>query len=506
MKTSSLGQRHFMRARALALALALRAVQAHADPTHYNQVLVGGQALGMAGAATGLADDSASVYYNPAGIGMLPGSSASASFQLRAFEKIKVGGALSAARLGDLESDSSPTRAVYASAIAKVGDKDANGFRRHALAFSIVHPDQEQISFSGQSHQNNDYAGATVLMSDDTVWTGASYAYASPGSWSLGLSLFWAQREYSHRESWLGARNVVPRDYVDPDGNTASAFAPDQLVASIRQVKLTANSVVVRLGTRLDLTPNWRLGLMLQPPGIALSANADVSEQRLSQNMDAPGAPFATYYQSSQRTNASWPIPWQVRLGGAYASETFTADLDVLLHGPTGSASSPVDQVSAPAADTYFGTPPRFPFLFAPQYYTNFTVNVALGVEGLIGRVVPWSAGVFTDRSAAPNITQPSTTYALQHVNRYGVTASGGWRDLGYDLLIGGAFIFGSGNALVPDLGAVGYSVSDWKERSIVFFLSGQKSALKRAAKAAANLVKPASEPESEPESESEPE
>jgi long-subunit fatty acid transport protein len=489
MKVSGLGQRLLVWAPAFALALG--ATRAHADRTHHNEVLVGGQALGMAGAATGLADDSASVFYNPAGLGTLPGSSASASFQLRAFEKVEIGGALTAAQLGDLKYGSSPTRAVFASAIVKVGDKDDNGFRRHALAFSTVHPDTQQLSFAAQSHTGNDYAGANILMSDDTVWTGASYAYAVPDSWSLGLSLFWAQREYAHRESWLGALGVVPRDYVDPDGNTASAFAPDQLVASIRQVQLSANSVVLRLGTRIDLSQNWRVGLMLQPPGVALSAKAQVSEQRLSQNLDAPGAPFASYFQSSQPAAASSPIPWEVRLGGAYASETFTADLDVLFHGPSGSASSPVQQVSAPAADKYFGTPPRFPFLFAPSYYTNFIVNVALGVEGLIGRIVPWSAGVFTDRSAAPNITQPSASYELQHVNRYGITASAGWRDYGYDILIGGAFVFGSGNTLVPDVGTVGYSVSDWKERSIVLFLSGQKSALKKASKAAADLVLP---------------
>ena len=138
MQTIVRGQR--LGAWAPALACWLATPLAHADPTHHNEVLVGGRALGMAGAATGLADDSASVYYNPAGIATLPGSSASASFQLRALEKVEIGGALSAARLGDLEYDSSPTRAVYASAILALGEVDARGFRHHALAFSTVHP------------------------------------------------------------------------------------------------------------------------------------------------------------------------------------------------------------------------------------------------------------------------------------------------------------------------------------------------------------------------------
>ena len=104
---------------------------------------------------------------------------------------------------------------------------------------------------------------------------------------------------------------------------------------------------------------------------------------------------------------------------------------------------------------------------------------------------MPWSAGFFTDRSAAPQIDGPSATFALQHVDRYGVTASAGWRDHGYDLLIGGAYVFGSGNSLVPDRDTGGYVVSDWRERSIVFFLSGQKSALKRVAEDAKEWVEP---------------
>ncbi|HWO11351.1 MAG TPA: hypothetical protein VNN80_17780, partial [Polyangiaceae bacterium] len=385
-----------------------------------------------------------------------------------------------------------PTRAVYASAIAKVGDEDANGFRRHALAFSTVHPDQQQLSFSGSSETGNDYAGVKIDASDDTIWTGGSYAYAVPGRWALGLSLFWAQRTLSHREAWVGALGVVPRDYTAPDGTPATAFAPDVLVASIRQVELTAHSLVARFGGRYDLSDNWRIGLMLQPPGFLLSADAKVSEQRATQNLDAPGAPFATYFQSSQSAAAASPIPWEVRLGGAFESETFTADLDILLHGPSGSAQSPIKGVAQPAVDDYFGRPPSFPFLFAPQYYTKFIANVALGVEGMISRVVPWSAGFFTDLSAAPEINQPSQTYAPQHVNRFGLTASAGWRDLGYDILVGGAYIFGRGNALVPDTSTGSYAVTDWKEQSIVFFLSGHKSAIEKAAKAAAKEFLPA--------------
>jgi long-chain fatty acid transport protein len=478
----------------MALVSCLWARTASADPTHHNQVLVGGRALGMGGAATGLADDAGSVYYNPAGLAMLPGSSASASFQLRAIEKVQVGEALNDASLGDLKYSGSPTRAVYASAIAKVGEKDASGFRRHALALSVIHPNQQVLSFSGSTAEGGDFADASIQRDDDTTWTGASYAYTPSDRWAFGLSLFWSQRQYAQREALLSAREVVERPYVDASGQAQSAFGPEQLVGSIRRMSLSAHSLVARIGLRHDFDEHFRFGLMLQPPGVELSASATVAEARTTQNFDAPGAPFSTYYNSSQKTAASSPIPWEVRIGGAYESETFTLDLDVMVHGPSGSESSPIIAAAPPPVDPYFGTAPRFPFFFAPEYYTKLTVNAALGVEGLLARVVPWSVGVFTDRSAAPDVPQASDRYQLEHVDRYGITASVGYRDTGYDVMIGGAYITGSGNALAPDVETAGYTVSDWSERTIVFFLSGQLSALKRAAQDVTGIGKPDAE------------
>lgn len=446
---------------------------------------MGGRALGRGGAATGLADDSAAVFYNPAGIAQLAASSASASFQMRALEKVTIERGLRAAELGDLDYQGSPVRAVYVSAIAKIGAADVDGFKKHAVAFSIVHPDQQSLSFGGSARADNDFADANITVNDDTVWTGLSYAYSLSPRWSFGISAFWSQRNYEHREAWVTAGDVQLRDYVDPDGNAQSAFGADRFVGSVRKAKLEVNSLVARLGVRHDLSPRWRIGLMLQPPSVALWSSGSVGEQRLSQGADAPGATFPTYYRSNQSVEASSPTPWEVRLGGAYTTASFAMDLDVLLHGPTGSADSPVVALSAPPADDYFGSAPNFPFLFAPQYHTNFIVNAALGAEGMISDVVPWSAGVFTDLSAAPQIEGPSESYALQHVNRYGLSASFGWRDYGYDILIGGAFVFGSGNSLVPDLEVGGYAVSEWSERTFVFFLSGEKSALERAAKSA---------------------
>jgi len=98
--------------RGVALGAAVFAISAsaRADPVHHNEVLVGGRALGMGGAATGLAEDAASVYYNPAGIAQMGGSSLSASFQVQALQKITVDHGLQAAGLADLKHDEKPSQ------------------------------------------------------------------------------------------------------------------------------------------------------------------------------------------------------------------------------------------------------------------------------------------------------------------------------------------------------------------------------------------------------------
>jgi hypothetical protein len=484
-----LGLRH--RELSIATLVLGLARSAQADPVHHNQVLVGGRALGKGGAATGLAEDASSVYYNPAGIAQMRRASVSASFQVNAFQKITVDGGLRAAGLADLTHDEQPSLAVYVSAIAKVGEPDANGFRKHALAFSTVNPDQIQLSFAGAAKIDDKFAHLTVDSKDETVWRGLSYAYSLSPRWALGLSAFWSHRELKHREAWILASDVLPQDYTDRDGIVQNAVLTDHLRGDQRAVQLTSEAIVLRLGMRHDLSQHWRLGLMVQPPGIPLSTSATARQERLTFGVDEPDAPLPTYFDSTQPVAASSPIPWEVRLGGAYLNDDWTVGLDFLLHGPTGSASDPVVAVGAPAEDPYFGRAPALPFLLPSSYYTTFVGNVALGVEGVIAGQVPWATGVFTDLSAAAPISGPSNSYAWPDVNRFGMTGSLGWRAKGYDIEIGGSLVLGAGDALVVDPEAAGsvYAQSRWHERTFTFFISGIQRAVGDLAENAVKAV-----------------
>jgi len=445
----------------------------------------------MGGAATGLAEDAASVYYNPAGIAQMKSASVSASFQVNAFQKITVDGGLQAAGLADLTHNEQPSLAVYVSAIAKVGEEDASGFRRHALAFSTVNPDQQQLSFGGVVQLDNNFANLNIDSKDNMVWRGLSYAYSLSPRWAFGLSAFWSHRELSHREALILAAGVQSQDFTDSQGNVQNAILTNNLRGDLRTVTLTSEAAVVRLGVRHDLTEHWRLGLMLQPPGVTFSTKATVHQERLTFGVDEPDAPAPTFFDSTQPAPAKSPIPWEARVGGAYHDEDWTIALDAMLHGPTGSPSDPVVAIGAPSVDAYFGRAPALPFLLPASYYTDIIANVALGIEGTIADVVPWATGVFTDLSAAPAIAGPSDHYAWPDVDRFGVTGSLGWRAKGYNLQVGGALVLGAGDALVVDTEAGGsvYTPSRWHERTFTFFISGYQRAAEDLAKSAVKTV-----------------
>jgi hypothetical protein len=356
-----------------------------------------------------------------------------------------------------------------------------------------------QLSFAGAAKIDDRFAHLTIDSKDETVWRGLSYAYSLSPRWAFGLSTFWAHRELQHREAWILASDVLPQDYTDSQGIVHNAVLTDNLRGDQRAVNLTSDAIVVRLGLRHDLSEHWRLGLTIQPPGIALSTSATARQERLTFGVDEPDAPLPTYYDSTQPAAASSPIPWEIRLGGAYLYEDWTIGLDFLLHGPTGSASDPVVAVGPPPVDPYFGRAPALPYLLPSSYYTTFVGNVALGIEGVIADAVPWAAGAFTDLSAAAPINGPSNAYAYPDVDRFGVTGSLGWRAKGYDIQIGGSLVLGAGDALVLDAETEGslYSPSRWHERTFMFFISGIQRAAGDLAESAVKTV--LGEPEPQP-------
>ena len=126
----------------LTLAVALAASSAaRADETHYQNVFIGDRAFGMGGAATGLAADTSSTFYNPGALAELPNRSFSASLGLTAFERTRtLGGVRGPDTVGDLRQTTSRSLPVFSAALLRFGRVGPDGLKRHAVAFSTLYP------------------------------------------------------------------------------------------------------------------------------------------------------------------------------------------------------------------------------------------------------------------------------------------------------------------------------------------------------------------------------
>jgi long-chain fatty acid transport protein len=431
----------------LVLSLFALAPSARAQDLNYQRFLIGDRALGMGGAFTGLADDASAAWYNPAGLAQLPSSSLSGSLSIDAFNEYVVEDGYGAlGQTADLEHDAQPSLPLFASLVRKFGPRDDERFRRHAIALSTIHPTRVQRSFDAtvRGFDPVDPAvpiDATLIMSesDKVSWWGPSYAYRVSPAFALGVSAFLVTRDFRHEEDEV----VVTEGMRDPSSGLYS-----NSTLSVRQsiVEIDALSTVFRLGATWDPAPHWRVGVMVQPPGIQVAGSSRVYDRRSF--ADLIGVPAtATFFLSDQKDlDSESPIPWEVRVGGSYRHDDDSAiALDVSLYGAVGSEDDLVQAVGDGEPDPVTAETPQEGDYVVSDYYSRITANASLGFETTIADVVPFRAGVFTDFSAAPPIDGPSGIYAPAHVDSYGASLSVGLSSGGYDLAIGAAGSIGSG-------------------------------------------------------------
>lgn len=461
------------------------AAPARAQEFNYQTFLVGERALGMGGAFTGLADDPSAVYYNPAGLAQIASSTLSGSLSVDAFNRYEVeDGYGSPVGTADLVHDGTPTVPLFVGLVKKFGPRDEDRVRRHAVALSTIHPQSASRRFEVTLFDRDTGVHTSLRLSHDerVRWYGPSYAYRISPTFALGASAFLATRRMRHEEDEV----IVTLGDRGMDGFYRNS------TLSVREsiVEVDATGVVLRLGALWEPADHWRVGIVVQPPGIPIRSSSRVFERRSFADTLATD-PIATFFHSDQGgLDSESPVPWEVRVGGSYRpSEAFAASLDVSVYGSVGSEDDPVQQVGAPNPEPATGDTPQPGILVVTDYHREMTFNVSVGTEGVIADVVPVRAGFFTDLSAAPRIEGPTDRYAPARVNGYGVSLSVGIQAGGYDIAVGAAGLIGRGRGLAlnpePGSGDVPetFLPTDVRTRAIYFFLSGAKKAASRLAR-----------------------
>lgn len=451
---------------AAALLLAAAAPVA-ADDTHYQNQLIGERALGMGGAFTAVATDPTASFYNPGGLAMTLSSSISASLNLYGIEhRVVEGGhvsSISGERVAaDLEATEFPTIPTTFGVLRAFGERLADGSRRHAVAFSMLIPDQTSFSYDatiGRTGQT-DLDVLHVSESDRTLWVGPTYAVRVSDDLALGLSAFVAMRTYSRSYS----RALETPTDPPVDRPTSDYFESNRVDTSFDTF-----SLLFRLGAMYRPIPELQVGLSIGFPSLHVYGDGSLSNQfgyAWLEGLDDPYGDFRLESAGSLPAESFEPL--DLRLGFAWSPlpKTLVA-VDVSYHLPT---FEPYERVHLWSADR---ARLQYDDLFAAEVDRRGVLNVNIGFECTIAEKWPLRVGAFTNFSSAP--PHSPVRPGLDRVDVLGGTFSLGYHFEGFTLNFGFLGSSGWGTAQAYNLTGVGpaYLERDARQELFYFFLSG---------------------------------
>lgn len=429
-----------------AALLALAASPARADDTHYQDFVLGGRALGLAGAFAAIADDASGLYFNPAGIVDSESSSLQFSTTLYGFERsaISAGQSLTLPVPGieSLDVQFTDLLVIPASggAVHGFGALAPDGRFRHAYGLSVAVPSfRSYRTTSGGNPEVADDPATTNLIEqtpsysrrviDRSLWTSAGYAYRPTPALRLGVSLHYV------------LRSVVDLEEV---ALAATVKDTDQQVFRLatNDVSLLHGSFVVIAGAKYT-HDGWSAGVALQAPSVALHAQSQLRFSR-AESIPAVAADASTSrLQSDVIANATTEsrLGALLRAGVSYRRPfRYTLSVDAAVHAPVSYRLVRAD----PSALSRLA--------FNPEVQRDAVVNVNVGGEYLVIHEVSISGGFFTDYSSAPRIAEGlSQVDHLPHVNLTGLTLGLGYYTEHTISRLGVLYSFGTGFDSIPD-------------------------------------------------------
>ena len=384
---------------AVVLIAAFAAVAA-ADSYHYRNIIVGDRASGMGGAYTAIADDPSGIFYNPAGIVYSQGTNVSAS--ANAYHNTKKTYSNVLGGMG-WERNASTLLPNFFGVIQKAG-KGKLGLA-YVVPDSVVE-DQDQVFVNMPS----DVTGPTVQTEhylnfnneDSTHQFGMAYAREYSETFSWGMSLF-----YHHRRIQNMINEVVTYDTGDSRWYN-------------KYYESEEDGVMPVLGAMWTPAEKYSFGMSVSK--IYITGSRTSAQQTVKDYASAK----ARVTTGSTGEDRKYPV--NVNLGAAFfASETFLLTADV---------------------NYYSSTKDKNPLLDVER---TWVTNFALGTEYYFSPNLAMRFGLYSNMSAAPDITRGVTSVTEDKVDMTGGTLSFTHFGRGSSLTMGMSYAAGSGDAQVSD-------------------------------------------------------
>lgn len=410
-----------------------------ADATHYQTLQLGERSRGMAGAFTAYAVDGAAIWYNPAGLPFLEPKLLQGSLSLAVIRRLKIEDAVvGPVSTEDFTIKSTPTLPGFAVASFALGKKKIDGQKRLQVAVSAFQTYNEELS---GDIQVADELGRTNSIEFDQIdrntFIGAGIGYRLRENTSLGITVLANNRVLKHNESISFAFGGTP----SPRGPSPPFYENARQISRNTQLDLNAWYMIFRVGLLQLFGENWRLGVMVQTPGIRMGGKADLRAQLSDVDARVNPAPSDSYFLDQGGFKANSPSPWELRIGTSWImTKRAVAALDLQLVSPVKAGSITENIPQAEGRGQSEGV------LLATSTKRTFVWNISLGTEIA---VTPWlftRFGFLTDRSAAPELSaDPTDQKSPTSVDRYGFSFAVAGHKNGRGLSVGFTGLWGRG-------------------------------------------------------------
>ncbi len=360
-----------------------------ADDQHYQDFIVGDEAVGLGGAYTAIASDPSGGWYNPAGIVDVRNMSLSLTANLYGIQDNSTGeGAFL-----DPENAISKLSIVPSSAgfVQSLGRADVNGRRTFAVGMTLVVPSYRKFSITEEKDYQGVHSGYNRSFTDSTLWVGLFGAMRLGGRFSIGLGVFLMQRSVQD-----SAFSYVATDLVNGEYQTFRS--------AMTELDFSNYSLVGSLGIKWEIARNFFFGAMVRSPSLPLYSTGKV---RFARAWAPPGGQ-ASFLPTPEQVsvNSETRINGEARAGIAYViPDLLKVAADVSAHMPVSYDLVNIDDQV-----------PEDALLIPYHIERDLVINGNLGVEVTIIRKISIGVGGFTNFSSVYSVPDDRPSPASVHM------------------------------------------------------------------------------------------
>jgi len=429
------------------LLLTISSHSIFADQYHYNNILIGNRAAGLAGSYVAISDDPSGLYYNPSGIVYAASSNITANMNAYNIGRTKYVAALktSTGKNVDWIRTSSALVPNFFGITQPLGPGTI-GFS-YAITDSLL---EEQSQSFNNILQNGTKYTINFNNQDVTNNVGPSYAVSIGDNFSIGLTLY---AYFRTQERIFNQIYQLPNDgkeFIYNAGET-NETSIEQAPFFIANQYLSRSEYGVKPIFGMSYTPFSKLSLGLSVSQVFLLSSTIKQQDSSASNICVDDAGVrarceetqpAEFFLLNQTFTTEPSFPWQINVGGAYFySNRLMLTANAWIYEAVNLSDRPL-------------------------------VNVAGGLEFYITGKFAIRMGAYTNLANTPKLVPNADNIHNEHLDIIGSTLSFTHFTRSSAISIGAAGTYGRGKAQVTD----STNIQDVEYMGMSVFLSASNS------------------------------